>query len=118
MNNIMYLKINRVLKLVFFLSSTRYADIHHTVCVQPSDDVTELDSDLVNRELSLWEPTYDYGKDSVFSVTPPTVSEESKRLYEASVRVGTMGPLPIPESSWRMYQEYAEEYKRMWLEGL
>ena len=80
----------------------------------PADTRTELTSDLVNRDLSLWEPTYDYGNDSVFGISPPVVSEESKRVYESSVRVGARGPQPVPERSLRLYHEYANEYNRLW----
>lgn len=62
----------------------------------------------------MWEPTYDYGSDSVFQVKEPVVPDTSQRLYEASVRVASMENLPVPESSLRMYEEYAEEYKRMY----
>ncbi len=70
------------------------------------DKDVQLTSDLVNQEIMQWEPTYDYGTDSVFSVAVPVVSEDSERVYEDSVRVGTMGPLPVPQDSEKLYEEY------------
>ncbi len=103
------------MRTVISLFLSRYANIYKMACTPSLDEDPGLTSDLVNRDISLWEPTYDYGTDSVFGVAVPVVSEESKRHYEASVRVATMGPLPIPQQSENMYEEYADEYKRMYL---
>ncbi len=101
-----------VIKKMFLF---RYADIYKTACTPSLDEDPGLTSDCVNRDISLWEPTYDYGTDSVFGVAIPVVSEDSNRQYEASVKIATMGPLPISQQSENMYEEYADEYKRMYL---
>ena len=53
-------------------------------------------------------PTSSYGTDSVFSITPPTVSAESHRIYEQSVRTGQCGPSDPSESSMDAYRHYAD----------
>ena len=54
------------------------------------------------------EPTYDYKEDSVFSIEPPEVSPRDEIIYERSVAVMTMGPLPPPQASIDMYNQYAK----------
>ena len=68
-----------------------------------------MTSDLVNRELSLWEPSYDYGTDSVFKVKPPVVSKQDEIIYEESVIVGKKGPYPLPSESIDLYRRYAKQ---------
>lgn len=102
------------ISLLFDVTLCRYAKIYQTACTPSVDKDVNLTSDLVNQEIMQWEPTYDYGTDSVFSVAMPVVSKDSERVYENSVRVGTMGPLPVSQHSEKMYEEYAEEYKRMY----
>ena len=75
----------------------------------PSSGKPELTSDLVNQELALWEPSYDYGTDSVFSVKPPKVPREDEIVYEDSVLVSKRGPFPVPVDSVEMYKTYAKQ---------
>ena len=68
---------------------------------------TELTSDLVNAELSIWEPTYDYGTDSVFSITPPLVSPDNDRIYEVSCQVAQKGPVSLAQ---KLYASYLKQW--------
>lgn len=85
----------------------RYASVHQSACTPSSidDQKRELTSQQVNAELAKWKPSYDYGTDSVFSVTPPVVSPQDMALYEKSCRVATKGPLP----SYSEYQLYVKQ---------
>ena len=87
----------------------RYAKVHRTACMPPvnAGEPTKLTSDLVTNELSQWEPTYDYGKDSVFGIDPPIVSPEDEQIYEQAVHVAHEGPLPLSNSLLKMYKNYA-----------
>ena len=78
------------------VSSCRYVQVHQSACTPSYTDRQgkELTSQEVNAELARWKPSYDYGTDSVFSVTPPTVSPQDMALYEKSCRVAVKGPLP------------------------
>ncbi len=75
----------------FIISPDMLTSQYKMACTPSLDEDPGLTSDLVNRDISLWEPTYDYDTDSVFGVAVPVVSQESKRVrhYEASVRVAT-----------------------------
>ena len=71
----------------------------------------QLSSTLSGRghhDQLLWLPTSSYGTDSVFSITPPTVSAESLRIYEQSVRTGQHGPSDPSDSSMAAYRHYAD----------
>lgn len=86
----------------------RYANIYQIACTPSADKEVNLTSDLVNQEIMQWEPTYDYGRDSVFSVAMPVVSKDAERMYENNVRVGTIGPLPVSQNSEIMYENYVQ----------
>ena len=79
------------------------------MCAPSNDSSLELTSDLVNQELALWEPSYDYGTDSVFSIKPPKVPREDEIIYEESVMVATRGPFPLPQDSLDLYKNYAKQ---------
>ena len=79
------------------------------MCSPSNGGPLELTSDLVNQELALWEPTYDYGTDSVFSIKPPKVSKEDEIIYEESVMVAKKGPFPLPQDSLDLYKNYAKQ---------
>ena len=86
----------------------RYAKLHKSMCA-PSCGMPELTSDLVNQGLAQWEPSYDYGTDSVFSIKPPKVPREDEIIYEDSVSVAMRGPFPIPVASVELYKTYAKQ---------
>jgi hypothetical protein len=87
----------------------RYARLHNMMCMPSTRGMdAELSSDAVNAELAQWEPTYDYKEDSVFCIEPPEVSPQDERIYERSVAVMTMGPLPPPQASLELYNQYAK----------
>ena len=44
----------------------------------------------------------------MFCIEPPVVSPQDERIYERSVAVMTMGPLPPPQASLDMYNQYAK----------
>ena len=79
------------------------------MCAPNDDGPLELTSDLVNQELAMWEPTYDYGTDSVFSIKPPKVPREDEIIYEESVMVAKRGPFPLPQDSLDLYKNYARQ---------
>lgn len=68
-----------------------------------------MTSDLVNQELALWEPSYNYGTDSVFEIKPPVVPQEDEMIYEDSVLVAKRGPFPLPQDSLDLYKNYAKQ---------
>ena len=78
------------------------------MCVRGCEKQTKLTSELVNNELALWEPAYDYGTDSVFAIKPPTVPRVDEMIYEDSVLVAKKGPFPLPQESMDLYRNYAK----------
>ena len=73
--------------------------MYETACTPYSKGrLNELNSDIVNNELAKWEPLYDYGTDSVFSITPPVVSDRDNDIYEESCQVAEEGPSVSPSS--------------------
>ena len=85
--------------------------MHESACTLHSekDRKTELTSEEVNAELERWRPTYDYGTDSVFSITPPVVSAQDMALYEKSCRVAEKGPVfSVPQN--QVYRKYVRDW--------
>lgn len=86
----------------------RYAQIYKTACTPKSENPQELTSEVVNADLAKWEPTYDYGTDSVFSISPPKVSPEDEYIYETSCRVTENGPSATLDENF--YTEYLKQW--------
>ena len=85
-----------------------YAKIHESACSPPcmQKGMRELSSDGVNAELAQWEPTYDYGCDSVFSVSPPQVSADDEAIYHKSCGIAENGAVHVPSQSLLLYSKY------------
>ena len=66
----------------------------------------ELTIQQAQEEKLLWKPLSNYGEDSIFSITPPTVPEESKRIYDACCRVAHCGPRSPLDCDIRLYDQY------------
>lgn len=79
------------------------------MCAPSNGRPAELTSDLVNQELALWDPTYDYGTDSVFEIKPPRVQHEDEIIYEEAVQVAKRGPFPLPVDSIDLYKKYTKQ---------
>ena len=102
-----------VICLSLYVTSS-YARIHETACtpcMQRGD--RELSSDGVNAELALWVPTYDYGSDSVFGVTPPQVSPEDEAIYHTACSVAEFGSVHVPQQSLQLYAKYIKQWADM-----
>lgn len=69
----------------------------------------ELSSEEVNAELARWRPAHDYGRDSVFSITPPTVKPQDTAIYEKACRVAEKGPV-FQTAEYRMYSQYIAKW--------
>ncbi len=82
--------------------------MHQSACTPSpiNSKERELTSQEVNAELAKWKPSYNYGTDSVFSITPPVVSPQNMALYEKSCRVAVKGPVP----SYSEYQLYVKHW--------
>lgn len=85
--------------------SFRYATIYQLSCV-PHLPNQELTMKQAQKEMLLWKPLSDYGQDSIYSITPPTVPKESKRIYDACCRVVHCGPRPPLECDIELYDQY------------
>lgn len=72
----------------------------------PHPPYQELTMKQAQKETLLWEPLSNYGEDSIFSITPPTVPEESKRIYDACCRVVHCGPRAPLECDIELYDQY------------
>ena len=79
------------------------------MCAPSYGRPAELTSELVNQELAQWEPSYDYGTDSVFRINPPRVPREDEIIYEEAVQVAKRGPFPLPVESVDLYKKYAKQ---------
>lgn len=87
----------------------RYAKVQESACTPYIGEERELTSDEVNAELSKWRPSYDYGTDSVFSITPPVVSPQNMAIYEKSCRVAEKGPIfSVTEN--QLYRKYIKDW--------
>lgn len=84
--------------------------MHESACT-PYDEgqKKQLTSEEVNAELARWKPTYDYGTDSVFSITPPVVKPQDMAIYEKSCRVAEKGPV-FQTTEYRVYSKYISKW--------
>ena len=58
------------------------------------------------EEMLLWKPLGNYGDGSSFSITPPTVPEESQCTYNVVCHVAKYGPHPPKDADKAIYDQY------------
>ena len=52
------------------------------------------------------EPTCNYGSDSIFQITPPTVSDEDKLVYDTHCKIAQFGPRPPSDYDKLLYAQF------------
>ena len=55
-------------------------------------------------------PLGDYGEDSVYCISPPVVSEESKQVYDRCAIAYKLGSFPVPETDKLVYDTFNQYY--------
>ena len=71
-----------------------------------TDEDLTLTAKKLQEERLLWKPTCNYSMESSFQVTPPTVSEENKRIYDEYCKIARYGPGPISDDDIAMYSQF------------
>ena len=78
----------------------------------PNNSKKHLSSTEMMNERKLWRPLDDYGDDSVYCISPPTVPEESKLVYDQCVSKCKQGAFSVPEEDRQMYDLFNDYYPK------
>ncbi|XP_019862403.1 PREDICTED: uncharacterized protein LOC109591031 [Amphimedon queenslandica] len=87
----------------------RFDRLYQLSCI-PLEPQTDKDLTLtakkVQEEKFLWKLTSAYSTDNSFRITPPTVSEENKKMYDDYCKVARYGPHPISDDDIAMHSQF------------
>ena len=87
----------------------RFDRLYQLSCIplqpEPNEDLV-LTAQKVQKERLLWKPTCNYGSDSIFQITPPTVSDEDKLVYDTHCKIAQFGPRPPSDYDKLLYAQF------------
>ena len=88
----------------------RYAAIYKMSCVPK--DASKKHSSLTEmaKERNFWTPLDDYGNDSVYCISPPLVSRESRDIYDQCASSYKTGVFFVEETDKLVYDTFNECY--------
>ena len=79
-------------------------------CLSANSNNKEQTLTEITNERKLWTPLGDYGSDSVYCISPPVVSEESKQIYDRCATAYKLGSFPVPETDRLVYDTFNQHY--------
>ncbi len=79
-------------------------------CIPKETDSKELTLTQMMEERKLWSLLDGYGSDSMYCISPPLVSEETKQVYDLCVSSCKQGTFSVPERDQFVYEQYNQCY--------